>query len=59
MDRLLSMKEAAAYVRVVSRATLYREMDRDKLSFVQIRSRRFVWQSELDRYIRDNTHKAA
>lgn len=54
-DRLMSVKEAAAYLVVVSRWTLYREMDRKRLSFVQIRSRRFIWKSELDRYLRDST----
>lgn len=50
-DRLMSIKEAVAYIRVVSRATLYREMDDGKLAYSQIRSRRFIYQSELDRYL--------
>lgn len=51
-DRLMSMKEVAAES-PVSRATVYREMDAGKIAYVQIRSRRFVWRSELERYIRD------
>ena len=57
-DRLLSMKELAAFVRVVSRATLYREMDDGHLTYVRIRSRRFVWQSEATRYLHDRTKAA-
>jgi len=57
-DRLLSMKEAAA-AGPVSRRTLYREMDLRRISYVQIRSRRFIWQSELTRYIADHTQKSA
>lgn len=50
-DRLLSMKEAATLT-PVSRATLYREMEAGRLAYVMIRSRRFVWQSELDRFLK-------
>lgn len=57
-DRLMSMKEAEAYA-PVSRRTLYREMDLKRITYVQIRSRRFIRQSEIDRYLRDHEHKAA
>lgn len=56
-DRLLSMKEATS-VAPVSRATLYREMDDKHLSYVKIRSRRFVWLSELRRYLNDRQEAA-
>lgn len=49
-DRLISIKEAAAMC-PVSRATLYREMEDKRLAYVRIRSRRYVWLSELRRYL--------
>lgn len=57
-DRLLSMKEAATLT-PVSRATLYREQDAGRLAYVKIRSRRFIWQSELVRYLTSRDHSEA
>jgi predicted DNA-binding transcriptional regulator AlpA len=58
-DRLLSMKEAVEYLdHVVSRATLYREQNDRRLAYVRIRSRRYVWRSELIRYVHDRTEAA-
>lgn len=56
-DKLLSMKEATTYA-PVSRATLYREMDDKRLAYVRIRSRRYVWRSELVRYLHDRSEAA-
>jgi excisionase family DNA binding protein len=57
-DPLRSMKEVAAACGV-SRATIYREMEEGKLTFIVIRRRRLVAQSELERYFTERTRTRA
>lgn len=57
-DRLLSLKEVAAAL-AVSRMTVWREIDARHLAVVRIRSRKFVRASEVERYLRVRTDRAA
>lgn len=58
MDELLDVQQAAAYLGGVSRATVYREVQRKKISIVKVRGSTRFRRSDLDRYLNDRTTAA-
>lgn len=55
MDELLDVQQAASYLGGVSRATVYREVQRKKLAIVKVRGSTRFRRSDLDRYLRERT----
>jgi excisionase family DNA binding protein len=55
---LLDVQQAAEYL-TVSRATLYREVKRGKLTIVKVRGMTRLRVSELDRYLRASERTSA
>lgn len=55
MEELFDVHQAAAYLGGVSRATVYREVQRKKLAIVKVRGSTRFRRSDLDRYLRERT----
>jgi len=59
-DRLMTVDEAAEAIRPgLHRATVYREHSRGRIRFTKVGRLTFVRQSEIERYLRSQTDRAA
>lgn len=58
-DELLDVTQTAEYLGGVSRATIYREVQRGKLTKLKVRGSTRFRRSQLDRYLRDAERTSA